>query len=63
MSSEPKTFEAYRQLADDILTDKFCSEDTPLIYRKDILARILIDVYWEGWDERTRELAGRYRGE
>lgn len=56
--TEPKSFESYRQLADDILTGKFCREDVPEIYKRDILARMLIDVYWEGFDDHARFIYG-----
>jgi hypothetical protein len=56
--AQPKSFESFRQLADDILTGKFCGNNTADVYKRDILARILIDCYWEGWDDHATDVYG-----
>lgn len=45
--------EVYRQLADDVLTGKFCEESLSLNQKRDALTRILFDVYLKGWDDKT----------
>tara|TARA_R110000868_G_scaffold395_1_gene3202 strand:- start:4089 stop:4274 length:186 start_codon:yes stop_codon:yes gene_type:complete len=56
--TQPKSYESYRQLADDILTNKFCNENLPQSFRKDVLARIIIDIYWQGWDDHAKDVYG-----
>lgn len=56
--TQPKSYQSYQQLADDILTGKFCPQDVPSVYRKDILARILIDIYYCGWDDHAKDVYG-----
>lgn len=54
MISEPRTTESFTQQAEDILTHKFCRPDLPLAYRNGVLARLLLDIYFDGYDEGVK---------
>jgi hypothetical protein len=56
--TKPRTFESFRQQAEDLLNGNYWDSDTPHIYKKDIIARVFVDIYWDGWNERTKETFG-----
>ncbi len=54
MTPEPKTYKEYVELATKIIDNRYCNPTLEYGVRRDILASILLDVYFGGYDAHIK---------